>query len=257
MSRLVRRLLVGGGLTALLVGAVAAPASAHVSVSSPNATQGGFGVLTFRVPNESDTASTTNIKVQLPQDQPLASVSVKPLPGWTYKVTKKKLDTPIKNHDSEITEVVDTVEFTAAAGNPGIKAGEFQEFQVSAGPLPTVDSLSFKTIQTYSDKSEAAWIEVPTAGGAEPDKPAPTLKLTPAAAEGDGSAAAPANNTDGGTSASKADSDSPSKGSVTVAIVLGIVGVLAGLGGLAFGFTARRRSGALATSVAREETSVT
>ena len=34
------------------------PASAHVHVEADDATAGGFTVLTFRVPNESDTAGT-------------------------------------------------------------------------------------------------------------------------------------------------------------------------------------------------------
>ncbi len=43
---------------AVAVLAFAAPAAAHVTVSSANATQGGYTKLTFRVPNEKDTAST-------------------------------------------------------------------------------------------------------------------------------------------------------------------------------------------------------
>jgi uncharacterized protein YcnI len=39
--------------------ALATAASAHVGVSSDDATPGGFGKVTFRVPNESDSASTT------------------------------------------------------------------------------------------------------------------------------------------------------------------------------------------------------
>lgn len=245
MAHLTRRLLVGGGLSVLLVGTVAAPASAHVTVSSPSATQGGFGVLTFRVPTESDTASTTDVKVQFPPDQPLASVSVKPVPGWTYTVTTKKLTTPIKSDDGEVTEVVDTVEWKAAAGSPGIKPGEFNEFQVSAGPLPKVDSLTFKTIQTYSDGKEVAWIEEPTSGGSEPEHPAPTLKLAPASTgTDDGAHAAPVGDQSGTSQAADtASSDTPSKGSVTLATVLGVVGIVVGLVGVGFGATARRRPG--------------
>ena len=62
-------------------------ASAHVSVSSPNAAPGGFGELTFSVPSESDTARTTSLTVQLPSDTPFAFVSVKPVPGWTATTT--------------------------------------------------------------------------------------------------------------------------------------------------------------------------
>ena len=44
----------------------AIPAAAHVTVSSPDATPGGFGKLVVRVPTESDTSSTTKVEVQLP-----------------------------------------------------------------------------------------------------------------------------------------------------------------------------------------------
>jgi hypothetical protein len=71
------------GLAALLVGLVAGPAGAHVEADAEGATQAGFAVITFRVPTESETASTVGLKVQLPPDQPLASLSVKPHPGWT------------------------------------------------------------------------------------------------------------------------------------------------------------------------------
>ena len=48
--------------------ASAACASAHVAVSSPDASAGGYGKVTFRVPDESDTASTVKIRIQLPTD---------------------------------------------------------------------------------------------------------------------------------------------------------------------------------------------
>ncbi|MEY2570159.1 MAG: hypothetical protein QOE63_509, partial [Acidimicrobiaceae bacterium] len=49
-------------------------------------------------------------------------------------------------------------------------------------------SISFPTIQTYSDGQEVAWIEATPPGGAEPDHPVPTLALT--AAEGSASSSA-------------------------------------------------------------------
>ena len=83
MSGSRRRLLTVIGVAATLVGFSALPAFAHVTVSSPGATQGGFGVITFRVPTESATAFTTGLKVQFPASQPLSFASVKPKPGWT------------------------------------------------------------------------------------------------------------------------------------------------------------------------------
>jgi len=151
---------------ALVVGVVAAvlalgsgSAAAHVSVNAPNAAPGGFAGLTFRVPNESGTAETTSLQVQLPTDTPLAFISVKAAPGWTAKASTSQLDTPIETEGSTITEVVSEVTWTADAGN-GIGSGQYQTFSISAGPLPeTVGSLTFPVLQGYSDGTTVAWIE--------------------------------------------------------------------------------------------------
>jgi periplasmic copper chaperone A len=163
--------------------AVAIPASAHVTVNPKEAVQGGFGRLAFRVPTESDTDSTTKVEIFLPENAPVGSVSIMPVPGWTAVVTKRKLDTPIDVHGSQIGEVVSQVTWTAS-GDAAIKPGEFQEFPVSMGPLPKVDQMVFKALQTYSDGTVVRWIDE----GADPEHPAPILKLLPAV---DAAAAAP------------------------------------------------------------------
>jgi hypothetical protein len=39
-----------------------------------------------------------------------------------------------------------------------IKPGQFQEFDVSLGPLPNVDQLVFKALRYYSDGDTVRWI---------------------------------------------------------------------------------------------------
>src|SRR6185503_19180890 len=112
----------------------------HVSVNPDTATQGGFTKLTFRVPTETENTSTTKVQVSFPASQPLGFVSVKPHPGWTFTVAKTKLATPIKTDDGEVTEAVSTITWTAVSGATAIKPGEFDEFDVSAGPLPKAAS---------------------------------------------------------------------------------------------------------------------
>ena len=68
------------------------------------------------MPTESDTASTTKLEANLPTGTPIASVSLKPLPGWTAKTTTTKLATPIKSDDGEITEAVSKIDWTASPG---------------------------------------------------------------------------------------------------------------------------------------------
>jgi uncharacterized protein YcnI len=164
-----------------LVLAVAAPADAHVTVNPNTATPGGYTKVTFRVPNETDNATTTKLEVAFPAGQPIASVSVKPVTGWTAAPTRSKLATPIKAHDHEITEAVSRIVWTADA-NSAIKPGQFQEFDVSLGPLPASGQLVFKALQTYSDGTVVRWIDEPSADGTEPEHPAPVLKLAAAAA---------------------------------------------------------------------------
>nr|WP_254550247.1 YcnI family protein [Catellatospora tritici] len=161
--------------------AVAVPASAHVTVNPNTAVQGGYARLAFRVPTESDTDSTTKLEVHLPDDAPVASVMTSPVPGWTATVTKRKLDKPIDVHGSPVSEVVSVVTWTASA-DAAIKPSQFQEFPISLGPLPKVDQMVFKTLQTYSDGTVVRWIDEPTNDGTEAENPAPVLKLTAAAA---------------------------------------------------------------------------
>ncbi len=232
MSRSMIRTFTVGAVAAAAIGLTALPALAHVTVNSPGATQGGFGVLTFRMPNETDNATATELKVQLPADQPLASVSVKPQPGWTYTVTRAKLPQPITDDDgNKVTDYPSVVDWRATAG--GIKPGEYAEFQLSVGPLPKADSMTFKALQTYSDGQIVSWIDVPAAGSSdEPEHPAPTLKLTPAG----GSAAAPTTNTPAEPAATSDDG-----ASVTGAYVIGGLGLVAGLAALGLAVSGRRR----------------
>ncbi|HEX4688716.1 MAG TPA: YcnI family protein [Nocardioides sp.] len=205
---------------------VAAPGWAHVTVNPDTATQGGYTALSFRVPTESDSASTTKVQVFLPQDHPLASVSVKPHPGWHAKVVTKKLATPLSTDDGPVTEGVFSVTWTPDGRQHAIAPGEYDEFDISVGPLPDVSSLTFKALQTYSDGTVVRWIDPPAAEGQpEPEHPAPTLTLVPASDQG----AEATNPAEGG------DGD----GTATTALVLSIVAVL--LGGGALGVSLLRR----------------
>lgn len=215
-------------------------ASAHVRVSSADAAPGGYGELTFRVPNESDTASTVSLRVQIPTGTPLASVSVKPVPGWTATATTGPIDPPVEVHGSEVSEAVTEIVWTADPG-AGIAPGQYQTFSISAGPMPEVDSLTFPAIQTYDDGMEQAWIEPTVEGQEEPDSPAPVLTLT-----GGGDAHGGDTDSPTGSEASAgtdATADDPgTDGLAVTALVAGLAGLVAGLAGLGLGLAARRRS---------------
>jgi uncharacterized protein YcnI len=221
-SRLAARLLVALAVAALPLLLLAGVASAHVTVSSDGASQGGYATVTFRVPNETDDTDTTKVQVFFPPSQPLASVSIQPVPGWSYHVRTTKLTTPISSDDGQVTEAVSEVTWTADSKATSIRPGEFQEFHVSAGPLPKAPTMVFKALQSYGDGTIVRWIDPTPEGGPEPEHPAPTLTLD-AATTG----------TDSGPSAGS--------GRATVALVLSIVAVV--LAAAAAGASLLRRNG--------------
>lgn len=231
-----RAALLALGATAAGVLTLATPAAAHVTVNPDEATKGGYARLAFRVPTESDTASTTKLEVTLPADAPITSVSTMPVPGWNAVIERRKLDKPLDSHGTQITEVASKITWTAGPG-AAIKPGQFQEFPVSLGPLPdNVDRLVFKALQTYSDSAVVHWIEEPpAAGGAEPENPAPVLTLAAKPASSPVVAAPNAS-----TTAENADSDS---GSGSAGVWLGAIALLAALAALTLAtlaFTRRR-----------------
>jgi uncharacterized protein YcnI len=229
-------------LTAALAGAGAA--SAHVGVSSTDAATGGFGKLTFRVPNESDTASTVALRISIPEESAMASLRAQPVPGWTVSTTTSDLATPLESHGEQVTSYVSVVEFRAADGG-GIRPGEFQEFALSGGPFPETDRLSFPTVQTYGDGTESAWIEPTVEGQAEPEHPAPVLPLTEATTGTAATAAAADTTHDATGTATDTAAASTGHGDTSpgaLALFLSIVALFTGAAGVVLGWRAGRRT---------------
>ncbi len=219
---------------------LAGAAFAHVTISPSSAPQGGFTVVTFRVPTESDTASTTKLQLFFDLTNPIAVVDTQPVPGWTAKLDSKTLPKPIKDDDGNtVTTAIGDVTWTATSAATAIKPGEFQQFPVELGPLPTTGSVTFKILQTYSDGSVVHWIDTTAPGQPEPDHPAPVLTLTPAG--GDASTAPTATSAPTATATSTAvtsTGSTTSSGSNSgetwgiIGAVLGLIGAL--LGGAAY-----------------------
>jgi periplasmic copper chaperone A len=222
-----QRRVVGAAVAASALAAPAA-AGAHVTLQPNTATAGAFTVENVRVPNERDNASTVKVDVQLPHGFGFASYEAKP--GWTVKVTKEKLAKPIQTDDGPIDEEVRRITFTGHGPNGKIAPGQFMDFPLSVQiPGKAGDKLTFKAIQTYSNGEVVRWIGAP-----DSDTPAPIVSVTgndaakPAVAT---TAATPPARSDGGGGASK--------GLAWTALILGALGLVAGLA--AFGM---RRTGA-------------
>lgn len=214
----------------------ATSAAAHVTVNPREAPAGGYAKLAFRVPNERDGAGTTRLEVNFPAEHPFASVSVRPKEGWTYAKEETTLAAPVKVHDDEISRAVTKITWTGGTVGPG----EFEEFEISVGPLPDdVESLTFKALQTYSNGEVVRWIEEAAPGGAEVERPAPVLKLTKAA---DSTATTTQTSSPSGSpNGEVAAGEVASKDDVDGARMFGILGLVFGLVGFVTAVAGRRR----------------
>ena len=131
-------------------------------------------MVAFRVPNERDDASTTQLRVTLPKDQPIGSVQTTPVPGWKITTATRQLDKPIEMFGEQLDTVVSEVTWTATDG--GIRPGQFQDFDLSLGQLPESGELVFNALQTYSSGEKVNWNQVSADPSVEPEHPAPILR---------------------------------------------------------------------------------
>jgi uncharacterized protein YcnI len=224
---------------AAVAGALAAPgvASAHVTLQPNEIAAGGFARMDVRVPNEQDDAGTTKVAVKMPPG--FYSASYEAYPGWSVKVTRRKLAEPAELHGEPVTEEIDTITWTGDGERGIIEPGEFKDFGISV-PVPEGKAgtkLKFPANQTYEGGEVVRWI-----GPEDADEPAPVVTLTAAggghgaAATEEAAAAQPAAQTSGVT-ADDLD-DKASKGLATGALIVGALGLLVGIAG----FAAARRS---------------
>jgi uncharacterized protein YcnI len=194
-------------------------ALAHVSITPDTAEPGSTAELTFRVPNEEARAATTRLTVQIPTAHPIAQLLAKPVPGWTVTVHTIHLAKPLVTDDGTFHTVVSLVTWSGGR----IEPGQYQDFSLSADPLPDVPTtLVFKALQGYSNGDVVRWIDVPQQGQPEPEHPAPLLTVAKAAP---GTPAPMPGMTDNGTT-SEASDGSSGKGVAWVALGLSIVAVL-------------------------------
>ena len=171
----IRRFAVAALAGAALLVAAALPAAAHVTVDPSQAPAGGFTVLTFKVPNEEDTAATVKLEVQLPPDHPMSSVSVRPIGTWKATTTATPLPEPITDDDgNQITEAVSTVTWEGGR----IEPGQFEEFQLQVGPLPDAagTTIAFPAVQTYDNGDVVRWIDPVGGGPARARAPGPVAR---------------------------------------------------------------------------------
>ena len=163
-TRISRVLVPVAAAAALYLGSAAGTpgAWAHVHADSDHPVRGATAIVTFQVPNESNTgAATTALTVTLPH---VSAASVESMPGWTTKLDR-----------DAASGALGSVTWTATPGG-GIGVDQFALFRISV-QLPDTDTVSFPATQTYSDGVVVKWDQPPLPGGGEPEHPAPMLTL--------------------------------------------------------------------------------
>jgi len=231
----------------LVTGTLIAPASAeaHISLHPNTIPAGAFATLDVRVPGEQEGAYVRKVDVLFPQG--FTGVDYENVPGWSAKIIETKLATPIKEDgetiDAEVSQIVWT--WTGPLGK--VDNGQFIQFPLSLA-IPgnaAGKALEFRTVQTYSNGQIVHWISPSLTA----EHPAPRINVTAKGGVIEDIAGDEAGPTAGQTAsgqstsapapaATKSSGGGASKGLGIAALILGALGLLAGLSALA----TRRRS---------------
>jgi uncharacterized protein YcnI len=234
----------------LAAGALLAPAGAqaHISLHPNTIPAGAFATLDVRVPGEQEGAYVKNVDVLFPAG--FVGVDYENVAGWSTKVIESKLATPIEQDGEKIDSDVSQIVWTWTGPLGKVENGQFIDFPLSlAIPDDAADkSLEFRTVQTYSNGQVVHWIDP----SLEAEHPSPRINVTAKGGviedlAGDEAGPTPSQIATaqpagaGAPAPVKSSSSGASKGLAIFALVLGALGLLAGLAALA---TARRRSAA-------------
>jgi uncharacterized protein YcnI len=205
----------------------AATAQAHISLHPNTVPAGAFVTLNVRVPGEQAGAYAYKVDMLVPPG--FTEIDTQNVPGWSVKKVVTKLTTPIQTDEGPVSEEVSQIVWTGDRTTLGrLENGQFIQFPLSIAMPDNLAgrSLQFKTVQYYSNGKVIHWI-----GPASAEYPAPTINVTAKGGlveEVAGGEAGPAP----ASSTSSSSSGAASKGLGTAALILGALGLIAGLGAL-------------------------
>jgi periplasmic copper chaperone A len=216
-------------------------AQAHISLHPNTIPAGAFATLDVRVPGEQEGAYVTKVDVLFPQG--FTGVDYENVPGWSTKVIESKLATPITEDgetiDTEVSQIVWT--WTGPLGK--VNNGQFIQFPLSLA-IPSGApgrALEFRTVQSYSNGQIVHWISPSLTA----EHPSPRINVTAkggviqdiageeAGPQAGQTAASPSTSTSAPAQATvKSTSSGASEGLGIAALVLGALGLVAGLAAL-------------------------
>jgi uncharacterized protein YcnI len=223
----------------MVAGALIAPtaAQAHISLHPNTIPAGAFATLDVRVPGEQEGAYVKKVDVLFPSG--FTGVDYENVPGWSTHVIETKLATPIKEDgetiDTEVSQIVWS--WTGPLGR--VNNGQFINFPLSLAIPDNAagKALEFRTVQTYSNGQIIHWIQPSLTA----EHPSPRINVTAKGGLIEEVAGDEAGPQAGETGASGSPSPSPSTATVTessggaskglgvAALILGALGLIAGL----------------------------
>lgn len=139
--------------TVTVVLIAAGMAAAHVDPDPIAMEAGSTATIAFNIEHGCDGSPTTDMKFKIPAG--VTGVSAVAKDGWTATVT------------------ADTLEFAGGS----VPADQADHFDITFTAPTQPGDIRFPVIQTC-EQGELAWIEIPAEGAAEPERPAPTVKIT-------------------------------------------------------------------------------
>lgn len=231
---------------------VAPAAQAHISLHPNTIPAEAFATLDVRVPGEQEGAHVTKVDVLFPPG--FTGVDYENVPGWNARIIESKLATPLHENGETIDTEVSQIIWSWSGPSGKVNNGQFVNFPLSlAIPAGAAgEALEFRTVQTYSNGQVVHWIDPSLTA----EHPAPRINVTakggviedvagdeagpPAGQTGTSqptTAAKPA------ASAAQPSSGGASKGLAITALIVGALGLLAGLGALLTAARARDRVG--------------
>lgn len=157
---------------------IAAPATAHVTVSPSATGAGAYTVLAFSVPHGCDGSPTTRVAIALPPEIHAATPTRNPF--WAVEKVMDRLEQPVTDaHGNEVTERVAQVVYTARTPLPD---GQRDTFELSL-QLPDAEgeTLAFPVVQRC-ERGETGWTEVAADGqdALALERPAPLVTISAA-----------------------------------------------------------------------------
>lgn len=221
--------------TGALTLALAGTAGAHVTANPAEGPSDGYATVDFQVPHGCEEAPTTQVTIQIPPSVPQVTPGRHPL--WNLSTKEGKKD-PVELHGEKVTRGISEVTYTAKQPLPAHVLDSLpMSIKLPAGEEG--ESVYFPTVQKCTE-GQTRWIQIPAEGESadELEEPAPAVVLT--AAEGHGGAAKedeaaadtqPAANVQAAAVGGEDDEGAPVWLAV-VALAIGALGLLAGIGGL-------------------------